>query len=132
MPAPQATASDRPPPGLHPEPAAFDPSSAAGASLREIYTQFAQISSAMLEAARRGDWNDVTLRERACAQLIEILRNREPLRPSDEAERQACMQLLRKVLADDAAIRDLAEPWLRELDQILHPGRRRLPVHTFR
>ncbi len=101
-------------------------------SLLNIYAIFAEHSGAMLESAQRGDWDDVTRREKACSQLIDVLRNFSSLKPAHEDERQECMRLVRKVLADDAAIREIAQPWLRELDQILRPLNGRRPVHSFR
>lgn len=102
------------------------------ASLPSIYSYLSSISGAMLEAARRGDWDAVTEGEQSCAQLVELLRTKAPM-PANDIEREECMRIIRKVLADDAAIRELAQPWMQELDKILRPaGGRRMPVHSFR
>lgn len=111
------------------------PRASAGStgSLATIYRYFAQVSTAMLEAAQRGEWEAVSEGERSCAQLVELLRTHKPM-PGDDAERRECMDIIRKVLADDAAIRGLAQPAMAELDRILRPNgnQHRMLVHSFR
>jgi flagellar protein FliT len=112
--------------------AALDRSETPDVTLLNIYAMFAEHSGAMLESAQRGDWDDVVRREKACSQLIDRLRHPTALKPADEDGRQECMHLVRKVLADDAAIRDIAHSWLRELDQTLRPLSGRHPARSFR
>ena len=101
-------------------------------SLPSIYSYFSDISTAMVEAAQRGDWDSVTEGEQSCARLVSLLQTKAPV-PANEVERQECMRIIRKVLADDAAIRGLAQPWMQELDKILRPASgSRLRVHSFR
>jgi flagellar protein FliT len=100
-------------------------------TLQSVYEGFAEISTAMLDAAERGDWDAVTAGEQSCGQLVDFL-HQSRLVPIDDAERVECMRLVRKVLADDAAIRGLAQPWLQELDKILRPATGRLRTHSFR
>lgn len=92
----------------------------AGAPLIDHYASIARTSRAMLAAARAGDWDGVTRLEDDCRVLIDDLR-REALRsPLPGAERRRRMQLLRAILADDAEIRARAEPWLQQLERVLH------------
>jgi flagellar protein FliT len=101
-------------------------------SLPSIYSYFSEISTAMLEAAQRGDWDSVTEGEQSCARLVTLLQTNAPVATS-ELERQECMRLIRKILADDAAIRGLAQPLMQELDKILRPASgSRLRMHSFR
>lgn len=94
------------------------------------YSRFAELSRAMLLAAQNGDWDAVRTGEQACSQLIDSLR-KHPAPPVTDQERQLCMDLIRRVLADDAAIRDLAQPRLKELEHILRPAQR-FAAHSFR
>lgn len=98
---------------------------APGSALRTAYMDLARLSAAMLEAARRGDWDAVTSHEAECARRTEHVRRLASpgTEALPEAERQGCIALIQQVLADDAAIRELAQPWLKELEQILRPGR---------
>jgi flagellar protein FliT len=95
------------------------------------YQQLSDLSGAMLEAARRGDWDTVTSTERDCARLIRDLRQNPDHTALSEIEHDERLRLLRKILADDAEVRDLAQPWMRELERIIK-GSRRAAVPSFR
>ncbi len=89
---------------------------AVRSSLLQHYEAIAQASCAMLAAARIGDWIEVDRQEERCCALIATLKAAahgadDPalLSEADDALR---MQLLRRILADDAQIRGHAEPWL--------------------
>lgn len=99
--------------------------------LPALYGQLAEISRAMLAAAQRGDWDAVTASESACAELVGQLR-RCPIETCPPAERETCMQLIREILANDAATRNIAEPWMRELEQILRPRRHAFGAQMYR
>lgn len=95
------------------------------------YQQLSDLSGAMLEAARRGDWDTVTSTERICARVIGDMRQQPEAAPVSDSEHDARLRLLRKILADDAEVRDLAQPWMRELERIIK-GSRRPAVPSFR
>ena len=97
----------------------------------QSYQQLSDLSGAMLEAARRGDWDTVTSTERLCARVIGDLRRQPEQGPITETEHDERLRLLRKILADDAEVRDLAQPWMRELGRIIK-GSRRPAVPSFR
>ncbi len=90
---------------------------AVRSNLLQHYEAIAQASCAMLAAARAGDWIEVDRQEERCCALIAMLKAAAycpdgldaPLSAVDDARR---MQLLRQILADDAQIRNHAEPWL--------------------
>jgi flagellar protein FliT len=87
--------------------------------LMNYYEAIEKASQDMLEAARSGNWDHVVKLESACAVLIAQLKNtaaEQPL-PADEAELKS--RLMQRILVNDAEIRQLAEPWLEDLDDIL-------------
>ena len=91
--------------------------------LLNCYQAIEQASQDMLEAARNGNWDQVLKLEGACALLIAQLRSsavRQAL-ASDEAQFKS--RIMQRILVNDAEIRQLAEPWLDELDDLLagHP-----------
>jgi len=100
-------------------------------SMAALYQSLADLSHIMLDAAQRGDWDEVTSLEAACAQLVEQLRQR-PIEACPPGERDTCMQFIHEILANDAATRDLAQPWMKELEQILRPRRSHFPAYSFR
>ncbi len=90
----------------------------ARSSLIEHYEAIAVASQAMLAAARRDDWDEVARQEQLCRGLIARLQQAAQ-NSSESIDNRRRFAVLRAVLADDAEIRERAEPWLRELEQFL-------------
>jgi flagellar protein FliT len=87
--------------------------------LLSAYDCLARTTGHMLSAAQSGDWDKLVDLEKHCADLVarmSALETEEPL-PEDLRQRKAAM--IRKVLADDAAIRNITEPWLQQLGTML-------------
>ena len=76
-------------------------------------------SQDMLEAARQGNWDHVLKLEGACALLISQLKHRAAEKPLGEDEAQFKSRIMQRILVNDAEIRQLAEPWLDDLDDLL-------------
>lgn len=86
------------------------------------YESIAQVSALMLASAREGDWEGVLEAERCAASLIARLRAVAAGDAGlDDAGTRRKREIMRKVLAEDALIRDLAHPWLRRADAYLKP-----------
>ncbi len=85
----------------------------------ERYRQMADASQRMLSAARQDNWDQVCAAEKECAHLIKELSGMGDLAPADPALRQQKVELMKRVLADDAEIRLLSQPWLKKLDAML-------------
>ena len=79
------------------------------------YEAVAALSCRMLMAARRALWNDLVELQEEYRQLVEALRKADVGVKLDEAERLRKYALIRQILADDAAIRDLANPRMAHL-----------------
>ena len=87
--------------------------------LLNYYEAIEKASQDMLEAARAGNWDHVVKLEGACALLISQLKHaatRESLGPE---EAQLKSRIMQRILINDAEIRQLAEPWLEDLDNVL-------------
>ncbi len=93
------------------------------ASLLNYYEAIEQASHDMLEAARSGNWDQVLKLEGACAVLISQLKSAAAQNPLGADEAQFKSRIMQRILVNDAEIRQLAEPWLDELDDLLagHP-----------
>jgi flagellar protein FliT len=89
--------------------------------LLQHYEAIAAASSAMLEAARAEDWDEVTRLEDRCRTLIAALKAAAADTPLSRKDNERRMDLLRKILADDAEIRGRAEPWLEQLEYLVRP-----------
>jgi flagellar protein FliT len=87
--------------------------------LMNYYEAIEQASQDMLSAARVGDWDHVVKLESACALLIAQLKRNAATTalPADEAKIKS--RIMQRILVNDAEIRQLAEPWLEDLDKLL-------------
>ena len=87
--------------------------------LLNYYEAIEKASQDMLEAARCGNWDEVLKLEGACALLISQLKHRAAEKPLGTDEAQLKSRIMQRILVNDAQIRQLAEPWLDELDELL-------------
>ncbi len=97
---------------------------AATPSLLDRYEAIAETSRAMVASAIDEDWPRVRALEQRCLQQVHQLKRASQVETLSPADQTARVQLLRSILADDAEIRRLAEPWLIELEHLLLPPAR--------
>jgi flagellar protein FliT len=91
------------------------------------YAAIAASSGRMLAAARANNWQELVSAQDECAQRVRVLEALGHVAPRDDYERETRIGLLKTILAHDAEIRDLAAPWLQQLNGMLgnlHQGRR--------
>lgn len=87
--------------------------------LLNYYQAIEKASQDMLDAARSGNWDQVLKLEGACALLISQLKTSASAQPLGDDEVQFKSRIMQRILINDAEIRQLAEPWLDDLDQLL-------------
>jgi flagellar protein FliT len=91
--------------------------------LLSYYEAIERASADMLAAARAGNWDQVVKLEGACVLLITKLKQAaeqvDPRAPAAIEAAQAKSLIMQRILVNDAEIRQLAEPWLAELDDTL-------------
>lgn len=94
----------------------------------DLYESMSAISAQMAEAAAACDWDRLVALEKDCASLARhVEETGEPIWLS-EAERSRKMELIRRILADDAEVRRHAEPWMEQVRQFLGGGVRERAV----
>ena len=83
------------------------------------YEALEKASTDMLSAAREADWDQVVRLEGACVLLIAQLKHAagEVVLAADDARMKT--RIMQRILVNDAEIRQLAEPWLDDLDDLL-------------
>lgn len=84
----------------------------------ENYQFLSGITEKMREAAAVGDWDHLVDLEKQCRQRVEIMKQLDTS-PINEDTRQQKVALIKKILADDAAIRSKTEPWMAQLQRIV-------------
>jgi len=91
--------------------------------LLSTYECLARTTGHMLNAAQSGDWDKLVGLEKHCADLVARMSELESEDSLPETLRSHKAQMIRKVLADDAAIRNITEPWLQQLGTMLGTNR---------
>jgi flagellar protein FliT len=91
------------------------------------YEAIAAISARMLMAARKALWNEMSELQEEYRSLVDMLLDIDETVSLDENERIRKYDLIRQILADDAAIRDLANPSVARLSAFFSARR---PVHV--
>lgn len=91
-------------------------------SVIEHYQFLSEIMEKMREAAALGEWDHLVELEKECSQHVAIMKQQDQA-PADEATRQQKATLIRKILADDAAIRSKTETWMTQLQHIMQSTR---------
>lgn len=86
--------------------------------LIDYYKAIEDSSVKMLEAAMAKDWDGVVRYEGTCAVLIEQLRAKATEQALLPEQRREKMQIMQRILRNDAKIRCLAEPWLTQFEHL--------------
>lgn len=82
------------------------------------FESISSLTGEMKEAARGGEWERLAGLEQSCADVVTQLRTAPPVRlPADMQRRK--VELIHKILADDAEIRAFAEPWMKQVQTLL-------------
>jgi flagellar protein FliT len=87
------------------------------------YEAIAAVSGRMLAAARGEEWQALGGLQEEYLRLVDSLKEAGQDIALDESERGRKYALIRQILADDAAIRDLASPDVARLSALFETGR---------
>lgn len=83
----------------------------------ENYEALSSLTAQMRVAAARGDWDRLAELERQCSQRAEIMQSQDADTPINESTRLRKVALIRKILADDAEIRNYIDPWMAQVQR---------------
>lgn len=84
-----------------------------------LYEEVAKITSNMLSAAHQNDWDKLTELENGCANCVEKLQGYAMAESLNSADRCRKIALLKTILANDRQIRQLTEPWIHRIGELL-------------
>ncbi len=86
----------------------------------KTYNAILATTSKMLAAAQNNEWDQLIQLEQECKQLTEILikNDQEPI--LDKEFLQKKVKIIHQILADDAQIRAITEPWMMKLQDMLN------------
>lgn len=87
------------------------------------YESLSAITDQMREAATRGEWDQLIDLERQCSRHVAAMKPADAVAMLDGPSRQRKIQLIKKILADDAEIRNHTEVWMGQLQRIMQSNR---------
>ena len=90
-----------------------------GDDILSLYETVSSLSGDMLVAAQAGEWDQLVELENRCASQVQALREQEAASALSAERRARKVAMIRKILADDRAIRDLTSPWMAKLGAML-------------
>lgn len=103
----------------NPRTSQFPENPTMNAPLLNYYQAIEKASQDMLDAARTGNWDHVLKLEGACALLISQLKQTASGNPLGDQEAQFKSRIMQRILVNDAQIRQLAEPQIEALDELI-------------
>ena len=90
-----------------------------GTQIIGAYEAILTITGQMLAAARNDDWDRLVALEQDCKRRVEELIANNSGQPLSSQFHQRKAEIIRKVLADDAEIRNITEPWMAQLQNLI-------------
>jgi flagellar protein FliT len=87
--------------------------------LISIYENVAEITDRMVNAARMEDWDLLTELEVVCSTRVQDIKTNESTEALPAEIRSRKIQIIKKILADDKEIRNLTEPWMAQLSNLM-------------
>ena len=89
----------------------------------EVYEKVSVITAGMLQAARQENWDLLEKLESDCSAEVSMLRLHDTNDELPSDLRQRKITIIKQILADDKAIRDLTEPWMQQLSKLMNSSR---------
>lgn len=87
--------------------------------LLNVYEKVAHITANMLLAARANDWELLSKLESDCSGHVNTLREFEGPSELPLELKSKKIAIIKQILADDRAIRDITEPWMHNLANLM-------------
>lgn len=87
------------------------------------YESLSTLTDQMRTAATSGEWDTLIDLEQQCSRHVAIMKSADTQTGLDEASRQKKIRLIKKILADDAEIRNRTESWMGQLQRIMQSNR---------
>jgi flagellar protein FliT len=83
------------------------------------YESLSTLTGQMREAALQSEWDKLVSIEKLCSQQVAAMKPVDASAKLDEPSRQRKIQLIKKILDDDAVIRNCTEIWMVQLQRIM-------------
>ncbi len=85
-----------------------------------VYEKLSGVMSLMVQAAEAGDWDRLTELMPQCSAYVDVLRANDRHDGLTEDEMAHKMTVIGKILDDDRRVRELTQPWMKQLSDLIH------------
>lgn len=85
------------------------------------FETISNLTGEMSEAARAGEWDRLASLEGRCASVVAALEEAPPVKFPPHMQRRK-IELIQKIMVDDAEIRSYTEPWMKKFQTFLGNG----------
>ena len=92
----------------------------SGQEVLSAYAAVAELTGQMRAAAEAADWDRLSELEQRCSVHVAMLKRSEAAVQLPATGRQAKIDCIRRILADDRRIRDLTMPWMTQLSAMIN------------
>ncbi|MES2295599.1 MAG: flagellar protein FliT [Pseudomonadota bacterium] len=82
-----------------------------------MYENIAGLTAKMAAAAQARDWNGLASLEHQCAAQASAVET--GVAPLEGAMRQRKIDLLKQIMANDRAVREMTEPWMAQIASVM-------------
>lgn len=93
------------------------------------YESLSALTGQMRDAAEHGEWDMLVGLEQQCSRHVASMKADDSATTLDEPSRQRKIQLIKKILADDAEIRNRTEAWMGQLQRLMQSNRQERRLH---
>ncbi|MCP5252209.1 MAG: flagellar protein FliT [Nitrosomonas sp.] len=94
-----------------------------GIKIINLYEDILATTDKMLDAAKRNEWDTLIALERQCRELTQKLATNETELPLSYEHQQKKIEIIHQVLDHDAQIRQITEPWMTKLQEMISANR---------
>lgn len=98
-------------------------------SVIDDYESLQALTHEMRVAAEHGEWDKVLMLEPQCKRCVDKLKSADELSLLDETSQPHQVELIKKILADDAEIRQLTAAWMSQLQRIMQSNRQEQKIN---
>ena len=93
------------------------------------YESLSNLTAQMREAAERGEWDQLIDLEQLCRQYVAAMKQADASATLDEPSRQRKVQIIKKILENDADLRSRTVAWMGQLQRIMQSNRQEQRLH---
>lgn len=102
---------------------------AGAAQVIANYEQLATLTEEMRKAAAQEEWERLIEIERQCSMLVSEMKSVDAEVKLDKAAQQHKFELINKILADEAVIRNHTQTWMDQLKSLIQSNRQEQRLH---